>query len=425
MLQEFFSYRPRVLELDEQAMALCRPYFARMEEIRDYNQLKMLKAFTDCGMAATHMLGTTGYGLWDAGREKLEEIFARVMGAEDALVRSQFMSGTHTLAVALFGVLRTGDTLLAATGRPYDTLEGVIGLDGKCQGNGTLLDYGVKYDEAPLKADMTPDYDLIAKKAVGAKVCHIQRSRGYLQRTAFDLETIRRIADTARAANPDIIIFVDNCYGEFTQKQEPTQVGADLIVGSFIKNPGGGIAPTGGYIAGRKDLVALCACRLMGPSLGKELGCTLDTLRDMFLGFYYAPGVVCEAVKTAIYAECLLELCGRKPVPRYCDDHNDIVTCFDAGSAEALTGFCGGIQGASPVDSYVRPEASEEPGYTDKVVMASGSFTEGSTIELSCDGPLRPPYTCYLQGGLNFAASRAGVLSAVQNAWFTGANGAE
>ncbi len=418
MLNEFFSYQNEVLALDEKAMALCRPYFEKMEQVRDYNQLKMLKAFTDNGMAATHMLGTTGYGLWDAGREKLEEIFAQVMGAEDALVRTQFMSGTHTLAVALFGVLRTGDTLLAATGRPYDTLEGVIGLDGKCRGNGTLMDYGVHYDEAPLLADMTPDYGLIAEKAPHAAVCHIQRSRGYLQRTAFDLATIQKIADIAKKANPNIIIFVDNCYGEFTQTQEPTQAGADLIVGSFIKNPGGGIAPTGGYIAGKKELVAKCACRLMGPSLGKELGCTLDTLRAMYLGFYYAPGVVCEAVKTAVYAECLLELCGKKPIPRYCDDHNDIVTCFDAGSAEALIGFCRGVQNASPVDSYVSPEPSEEPGYTDEVVMASGAFTEGSTIELSCDGPLRAPYTCYLQGGLNFAASRAGVLLAVQNAFF-------
>ena len=418
MLNEFFSYQNAVLALDEKAMALCRPYFEKMEQVRDYNQLKMLKAFTDNGMAATHMLGTTGYGLWDAGREKLEEIFAQVMGAEDALVRTQFMSGTHTLAVALFGVLRTGDTLLAATGRPYDTLEGVIGLDGKCRGNGTLMDYGVHYDEAPLLADMTPDYGLIAEKAPHAAVCHIQRSRGYLQRTAFDLATIQKIADTAKKANPNIIIFVDNCYGEFTQTQEPTQAGADLIVGSFIKNPGGGIAPTGGYIAGKKELVAKCACRLMGPSLGKELGCTLDTLRAMYPGFYYAPGVVCEAVKTAVYAECLLELCGKKPIPRYCDDHNDIVTCFDAGSAEALIGFCRGVQNASPVDSYVSPEPSEEPGYTDEVVMASGAFTEGSTIELSCDGPLRAPYTCYLQGGLNFAASRAGVLLAVQNAFF-------
>lgn len=234
-------------------------------------------------MSSTDMLGTTGYGLWDTGRAKLEQIFAEVMGAEDALVRSQFQSGTHTLAVALFGLLRAGDTLLAATGRPYDTLEGVIGLDGKGRGTGTLMDYGIRYDEAPLKADFTPDYDLIAQKAPGAKVCHIQRSRGYLQRNAFDLETIRKIADTARAANPDIIIFVDNCYGEFTQTQEPCQMGADLVVGSLIKNPGGGIAPTGGYIAGRKDLVELCAYRLNAPGLGKDLGCTLETPRDMYL----------------------------------------------------------------------------------------------------------------------------------------------
>ena len=216
MLNHFFDYKPEVLALDEKAMELCQPYFRHMEEIRDYNQLKMLKAFADTQMSSTDMLGTTGYGLWDTGRAKLEQIFAEVMGAEDALVRSQFQSGTHTLAVALFGLLRAGDTLLAATGRPYDTLEGVIGLDGKGKGTGTLMDYGIRYDEAPLKADFTPDYALIAQKAPGAKVCHIQRSRGYLQRNAFDLDTIKKVADTARAANPDIIIFVDNCYGEFT-----------------------------------------------------------------------------------------------------------------------------------------------------------------------------------------------------------------
>ena len=418
MIEQFYDLRPEVLALDRKALALCREQFAHVEEIRDYNQLKMLRAFTDCGVEARHFWGSSGYGVWDDSRNKLEEVFARCMGAEAALVRPQFMSGTHTLTVALFGLLRTGDTLLAATGRPYDTLEGVIGLDGKGKGTGTLMDYGVKYDEAPLKADFTPDYDRIAQKAPGAKVCHIQRSRGYLQRNAFDLDTIQKIADTARAANPEIIIFVDNCYGEFTQIKEPCQAGADLVVGSLIKNPGGGIAPTGGYIAGRKDLVELCAYRLNAPGLGKELGCTLETPRDMYLGFYYAPGVVCEAIKTAIYAQCLLELAGVNPVPRYTADHNDIVTCFDSGSAAALTGFCAGIQHNSPVDSFASPEPADEPGYTDKVVMASGSFTEGSTIEISCDGPLRAPYTCYLQGGLNFAASRAGVLLAVQNAYF-------
>ena len=418
MLNHFFNYKPEVLALDEKAMELCQPYFRHMEEIRDFNQLKMLKAFADTQMSSTDMLGTTGYGLWDTGRAKLEQIFAEVMGAEDALVRSQFQSGTHTLAVALFGLLRAGDTLLAATGRPYDTLEGVIGLDGKGRGTGTLMDYGIRYDEAPLKADFTPDYDLIAQKAPGAKVCHIQRSRGYLQRNAFDLDTIRKVADTARAANPDIIIFVDNCYGEFTQTAEPVAFGADIMAGSFIKNPGGGITPTGGYIAGRKDLVEKCSHRFTAPGIGGDLGCTQDSLRDTFLGFYYAPGVVCEALKTAIYAQCLLELAGVNPVPRYTADHNDIVTCFDSGSAAALTGFCAGIQHNSPVDSFASPEPADEPGYTDKVVMASGSFTEGSTIEISCDGPLRAPYTCYLQGGVNFTAGRAAVLNAVQNAFF-------
>ena len=417
MIEQFYDLKPAVLALDKQALALCAGQFAGTEEIRDYNQLKMLRAFTDCGVEARHMLGSTGYGVWDDSRNKLEEVFSRCMGAEDALVRPQFMSGTHTITVALFGLLRAGDTLLAATGRPYDTLEGVIGLDGAGAGCGTLQEYGVRYDEAPLTKDFEPDYVAITQKAPAATVVHIQRSRGYTQRNAFSLATIGKIVETVRAANPKAVVFVDNCYGEFTQTREPLAVGADIIAGSFIKNPGGGITPTGGYIAGRAPLVEKISHRFTAPGIGKDLGCTQDNLRAMFLGFYYAPGVVCEALKTAIYAQCLLELAGVSPVPRYTADHNDIVTCFDSGSAEALQGFCAGIQAGSPVDSVVRPESAEEPGYTDKVIMASGSFTEGSTIELSCDGPLRPPYTCYLQGGVNFTAGRAAVLGAVQNAF--------
>ena len=253
-------------------------------------------------------------------------MFADLVGAEDALCRSHFLSGTHALTVALFGLLRTGDTLLAATGRPYDTLESVIGIDGAGKGLGSLADYGVKYDEAPLTADYQPDYDLIARKAPQATVCHIQRSRGYTGRNAFGLATIKKVIDTARAANPNIVVMVDNCYGEFTQTAEPTSVGADIIVGSFIKNVGGGIAPTGGYIAGKADLVEKCANRLTCPGVGRELGCTLDVMREMFLGLYYAPGVTCEALKTAMYAQCLLELLGKAPVPRYNQEHNDIVT---------------------------------------------------------------------------------------------------
>lgn len=418
MIEQFYDLKPEVLALDSKALELCREQFAKLEEIRDYNQLKMLRAFTDCGVEARHFLGSTGYGVWDDSRNKLEEVFSRCMGAEDALVRPQFMSGTHTLTVALFGLLRTGDTLLAATGRPYDTLEGVIGIGEAGKGCGTLREYGVNYDEVPLLPDNTPDYAAIAEHAKTATVVHIQRSRGYSQRNAFDLATIQKVADTARAANPNAVIFVDNCYGEFTQKQEPLAAGADIIAGSFIKNPGGGITPTGGYIAGRADLVEKISHRFTAPGIGKELGCTQDSLRSLFLGFYYAPGVVCEALKTAVYAQCLLEQVGVKPIPRYNEDHNDIVTCFDSGSAAALQGFCAGIQSCSPVDSLVNPEPADEPGYTDQVVMASGSFTEGSTIEISCDGPLRAPYTCYLQGGVNFTAGRAAVLNAVQKAFF-------
>ena len=418
MIEQFYDLKPQVLALDEQALALCREPFAKLEATRDYNQLKMLRAFTDCGVEARHFWGSSGYGVWDDSRNKLEEVFARCMGAEAALVRPQFMSGTHTLAVALFGLLRPGQTLLAATGRPYDTLEGVIGLGEAGKGCGTLREFGVQYEEVPLDADFMPDLAGIAAAAPRADVVHIQRSRGYTQRNAFSLETIERIVQTVRAANPQAVVFVDNCYGEFTQTQEPLAVGADLMAGSFIKNPGGGITPTGGYIAGRADLVEKVSHRFTAPGIGAELGCTQDSLRDTFLGFYYAPGVVCEALKTAVYAQCLLELVGVHPVPRYTEDHNDIVTCFDSGSAAALQGFCAGIQHCSPIDSFATPEPADEPGYIDKVIMASGSFTEGSTIEISCDGPLRPPYTCYLQGGVNFAAGRAAVLNAVQQAYF-------
>ena len=414
ILNHFFDYKPEVLALDEKAMELCQPYFRQMEEIRDFNQLKMLKAFADTQMSSTDMLGTTGYGLWDTGRAKLEQIFAQVMGAEDALVRSQFQSGTHTLAVALFGLLRAGDTLLAATGRPYDTLEGVIGLDGKGKGTGTLMDYGVNYDEAPLKADFTPDYDLIAKKAPGAKVCHIQRSRGYLQRNAFDLATIRKIADTARAANPEIIIFVDNCYGEFVETIEPSDVGADMIVGSLIKNPGGGLAPIGGYICGRQDLVDRCAFRLSAPGLGQEVGANLGLMPAFYQGFFLAPNVVSGAVKGAVFVAACYEKLGFTVVPSSKEARHDIIQCVELGSAEHMVAFCKGIQAAAAVDSYVDPVPAPMPGYDSDVIMAAGAFVQGSSIELSADGPVREPYAVYYQGGLTWYHAKLGVLLSLQ-----------
>ena len=412
ILNHFFDYKPEVLALDEKAMELCQPYFRQMEEIRDFNQLKMLKAFADTQMSSTDMLGTTGYGLWDTGRAKLEQIFAQVMGAEDALVRSQFQSGTHTLAVALFGLLRAGDTLLAATGRPYDTLEGVIGLDGKGKGTGTLMDYGIQYDEAPLKADFTPDYDLIAQKAPGAKVCHIQRSRGYLQRNAFDLDTIQKIADTARAANPGIIIFVDNCYGEFTQMKEPCQAGADLVVGSLIKNPGGGLAPTGGYIAGRADLVENASYKLTAPGIGGECGCTMGQNRLLYQGLFMAPHVTMQAIKTAMFCAKVMEKLGYEVSPKAEEPRYDIIQTIAFGAPDPLRRFCEGIQAGAPVDSYVTPEPWAMPGYDDQVIMAAGAFVQGASIELSADAPMREPYVCYMQGGLTYESGKLGILLA-------------
>ena len=414
ILNHFFDYKPEVLALDEKAMEMCQPYFRQMEEIRDFNQLKMLKAFADTQMSSTDMLGTTGYGLWDTGRAKLEQIFAQVMGAEDALVRSQFQSGTHTLAVALFGLLRAGDTLLAATGRPYDTLESVIGIDGAGKGLGSLADYGVKYDEAPLTADYQPDYDLIAQKAPQATVCHIQRSRGYTGRNAFGLATIKKVIDTARAANPNIVVMVDNCYGEFTELIEPVNVGADLMVGSLIKNPGGGLAPTGGYICGRADLIERCARRLTAPGLGREVGANLGLLTQFYQGFFLAPTVVASAVKGAVFAANCYEKLGFHVIPGASEVRHDIIQAVELGSREGMIAFCKGIQAAAPVDSYVTPEPAPMPGYDSDVIMAAGAFVQGSSIELSADGPTRPPYAVYFQGGLTWYHAKLGILMSLQ-----------
>ena len=414
MIEQFYNLRPDVLELDRKALELCREPFCHVEEIRDYNQLKMLRAFTDCGVEARHFWGSSGYGVWDDSRNKLEEVFARCMGAEAALVRSQFMSGTHTLTVALFGLLRTGDTLLAATGRPYDTLEGVIGIGEAGKGCGTLREYGVNYDECPLLPDNTPDYALIAEKAKTATVVHIQRSRGYMQRNAFDLKTIRRVAETARKANPDAVIFVDNCYGEFTQTQEPLAAGADLIAGSFIKNPGGGLAPIGGYICGRKDVVDRCAYRLSAPGLGQEVGANLGLMPAFYQGFFLAPSVVSGAVKGAVFVAACYEKLGFTVVPSSKEARHDIIQCVELGSPEGMVAFCKGIQSAAAVDSYVDPVPAPMPGYDSDVIMAAGAFVQGSSIELSADGPVREPYAVYYQGGLTWYHAKLGVLLSLQ-----------
>lgn len=418
MIQNYFNISPEMQKLDAEIMQQISSRLAQIDAIQHENQWKMLQAFTQCRVAANHLVGSTGYGYDDAGRAKLEEVFATLTGSEAALFRHNFMSGTHALTVALFGLLRPNDTLLCASGRPYDTLIGVLGIDGQ-NGQGSLAEYGVNYLQTEL-VDGKPNLAEIARLAPGCKVLYLQRSRGYANRPALSLLDIEQAANAAKTANPAIAVVVDNCYGEFTQTSEPTQHGADLIVGSLIKNPGGGIAPTGGYIAGKANLVELCAYRLTAPGVGAEIGCTGEVMRQLYLGLYYAPGVTAAALKTSIYASALFARLGCRVSPTWQQDRNDIITSIVTGSSDALVALCRGVQSASPVDSFVWPEPWPMPGYDCEVIMAAGAFTLGSSIELSCDAPMKEPYTAYMQGGLNFAASRAGVLLAAQAAFGSG-----
>lgn len=413
MIEQFFDVDERLTELAHKAEERCALPFARISETAEYNETKVLHAFIHNGVSESHFKGSTGYGYDDRGREILDKVFAEAVGAEDALVRHNFVSGTHALGVALFGILRTGDKMVSVTGRPYDTMEEVIGLRG--EGNGSLRDFGISYDEVPLKADGTPDLEAIPAAVSGAKVAYIQRSRGYSLRPSLTVEDIGSIVQAVKRGNPDTFILVDNCYGEFAEKQEPLAVGADLIVGSLIKNPGGGIAETGGYIAGRKDLVELCSYRLTTPGMGKEVGCTLNQSRGMFMGLFWAPSVVGNALKTSVFALSLFELLGYEAYPRYDAYRTDIIAALRLNTAEALTAFCQGIQKGSPVDSFVTPEPWDMPGYDSQVIMAAGAFTLGSSIELSADAPLREPYAVWIQGGLSYPSGRAGVLLAAQS----------
>ena len=413
MENSFFPFDAKLLALAKKAEARCESAFARAHETGAYNEAKMLSAFTGCRVSETHFAGSTGYGYGDRGRDVLDEVFARITGAEDALVRHNFVSGTHALTVALFGVLRPGDRMLSLAGEPYDTLQEVIGIRG--QGNGSLKDYGIHYEQVELCPDGTPDIPAIKKAVAGAKVAYIQRSRGYALRPSLTIAKIKELSAAVKAVSPDTIVMVDNCYGEFVETLEPTQAGADLIVGSLIKNPGGGIAKTGGYIAGRKDLVEQCAYRLTCVGLGKEVGCTLGETRNMLMGLYFAPSVVTSAVKTAAFALSLFDLLGFPTRPRFDEYRTDIIGAIELGTKEGLVAFCQGIQKGSPVDSFVSPEPWDMPGYKDEVVMAAGAFTLGASIELSADGPLRPPYAVYLQGGLTYNIGKTGILLAAQS----------
>ena len=413
-MYEFFKIDPRILKAAEEAEQMAAPYLQKIAEIQRYNQEKMQAAFMNAGVSESHFVATTGYGYGDRGRDVLDAVYAYALGAEDALCRYNFVSGTHTLTVALFGVLRPGDTMLSVTGIPYDTLQGVIGLTG--DGIGSLKEYGINYEQVDLLPNGKPDYEAMAERITPAhKMVYIQRSRGYTLRPSLTVAEIGKIVEIAKKKAPKCIVMVDNCYGEYVEKYEPTAVGADLMAGSLIKNPGGGIAPTGGYIAGRHDLVEMCAYRLTTPGTGREIGCTLGNNRELFMGTFHAPNVTGEALKTAVFTAALFESFGFEVTPRYDEPRADIIQALKLNTPEALIAFVQGVQQGAPVDSFVVPEPSEMPGYDSEIIMASGSFTFGSSIELSADAPLREPYAAWMQGGVNFNSGRLGAILAAQS----------
>ena len=400
--------------LARQAEADCRAAFARIEEISQANTEKVLAAFQNNRVSDTCFNGTTGYGYDDRGREVLERIYAEVFGTEDAIVRVQFVNGTHALTCALFGMLRPGDVLLSVMGAPYDTLCSSIGITGNAPGS--MRDFGIGYAQVDPTPEGLPDLEGIAEAVKNPKVrtVLIQRSRGYSTRAALPIEWIKRIVDTVRSVNQKVYIMADNCYGEFCETLEPPQVGVDIIAGSLIKNPGGGIAPTGGYVAGKHELVEAAAMRLTCPGIGRECGCTQDVNRLFFQGFFLAPHVTAQALKTAVFCARMMELLGYDSSPSFDALRTDLVQTVRFGEPEAMKRFCRGIQQGAPVDSFVTPEPWDMPGYDDPVIMAAGSFIQGASIELSADGPMRPPYMAYLPGGLTYESGKTGVMLAVE-----------
>ena len=420
-ITNFFDIDKSLLEFDKKALDAAESRFKKIDDVTEYCQLKVLSAFIENNVSEAAMSGSTGYGYDDRGRDTLDKVMAKCMGAEDALVRHSFASGTHTLSVALFGVLRPNDKVICLTGRPYDTITGVFGIDSKT--DGSLADFGVEYSQVELLNDGTPNIEGIKSALSGNryKMAYIQRSRGYSLRPSLTVDMIEKIIKAVREVSPDVIVMVDNCYGEFVKKKEPCDVGADLVAGSLIKNPGGGIAPTGGYIAGRHDLIEKCAARMTCAGVGREIGATLGHSRELYLGLFSAPHVVGEALKTAVYAAALFEMLGFEVTPASDENRGDIIQCVTLKTAEGLIAFCQGMQSGAPVDSFVVPEPWDMPGYTDPVIMAAGAFTLGASIELSADGPLREPYAAWMQGGLNFHSARAGVLLAANQMMKNGA----
>ncbi|MFZ5354205.1 MAG: aminotransferase class I/II-fold pyridoxal phosphate-dependent enzyme [Bacillota bacterium] len=388
--------------------------FKKIDEVREYNQYKVLSAMHNNRLSDTHFNYSTGYGYGDIGRDTIDKVYADIFNAEDALVRPQIVSGTHALALCLYGVLRPGDELLAVTGKPYDTLDNIIGIKKTLPG--CLKEMGVTYSQVNLTDTGKINYNEITKKINSkTKLALIQRSTGYDWRPSLSMEDIEYTIKFIKIINPDIVCMVDNCYGEFIDFKEPTEVGADIVAGSLIKNPGGGIAPTGGYVAGRQEFVEMAAGRLIAPGIGKECGATLGVNRLFFQGLFLAPHIVSEALKGAVFCSRLFSRLGYEVNPDFTARRSDIIQAIKFESKEALIAFCQGIQSGSPVDSFVKPEPWDMPGYNDQVIMAAGGFVQGSSIELSADAPLRPPYIAYLQGGLTFDHVKIGLIFALQN----------
>ena len=413
-MYEEFGISKELENLSQKVENEVSEQFKKIDRICEKNSIKVLKAFQDNNLSTMHLNSSTGYGIDEAGRNKIEQIYAQIFKAEDALVRAQLISGTHALSVTLGALLRPGDVMLSISGEPYDTLQTVIGI-GKNPGPSSLKAYGIEYEQIDLidnEFNTKQITERLSKKDI--KLVEIQKSIGYSTRKSLTIAQIENIIKEIRKVNQEVIIMVDNCYGEFVEEREPIEVGADIAVGSLMKNLGAGIATSGAYIVGKKDLIELCAERLTAPGIGKEIGPSLSQNTNFLKGLFFAPNVVASALKTAIFASKILEELGFDANPKFDEQRGDIVQTLIFNDEQKLINFCQGIQSASPIDAYAIPEPGDMGGYEDKVIMAAGTFTEGSTIELSCDGPIRAPYIAYMQGGLTYQYGKLGVLKAIQ-----------